>query len=190
MNTLLRTLLAAGLCTAGLSLAACGGGSNEEGDNGSGNGAATTTTSGGSASTDGAAPTGGIQNEEVAAAAQGLVEKFVGHIANREFAQALEMVAEGGGAEDLDGYLRALTDGTPAFQNMVSGLIDEAVAPFAGASIEIVETTDTTAVARLTMGEGSHDLNLNTLDGTSWLIEFPRGVIAPWESMMPMQQQP
>lgn len=183
MKTLLRSILVASLCTAGLTLSACGGGSNEGDTPGANNAGSNSGTQAANS-----ASNASVENQEVADAALGLVEKFVGHVANREFAEALEMVEDGGGAEDLQGYIIALEN--PAFANVVSGIIDDAVAPFANAGVEITEATDDSAVARLSMGDQNHDLELTTVDGNNWLIEFPKGVMQPWESMMNAAPQP
>lgn len=170
MNSTLKTI-ATGACVGlvCLALAACGGG-NEGDDNSNGNGSST----------------GSNANAETASIR--ITEDFVTHMANREYADAQQLVKAGGGADVLNEYVRLVDEqaasGNPAanvLYDLVYAQIDER---FAEAGVELVEQGEDSATVRVTLGDQAYDVTVSTLDGSDWTIEIPNGMLTPFGDLL------
>lgn len=178
MNSTLKTI-ATGACVGlvCLALAACGGG-NEGDDNSNGNGSST-----GNGANSGS---NGGSNTSSASAPERVTEDFVTHMANREFAEAQALVAPGGSADILDAYVQGLIQEAqnPNARTLYESIFSAVTDRFAEAGVELVEQTDDSATVRVTLEGDPYDVTVTSLDGSTWTIELPGGILKPFEDLV------
>ncbi|MEM1424752.1 MAG: hypothetical protein AAGH64_12220 [Planctomycetota bacterium] len=174
-STIKSVLSVACVSLATLALAGCGGG----GEGGDANGSS----SNGSGSGSSAGGSGGVAQEGPAFR---VVDDFVTHMANGEYGEARELTDSGGSGSILDDYIQMM-DGinqNPNGAALMSAVFDPVTARFADAGIELVEQGDDSATVRLTLGDETHDVGVTSLDGESWTISLPQGVLSPVQGLM------
>ena len=173
-STIKSVLSVACVSLATLALAGCGGG-NEGGD-----------ANGSSSSNSGSSTSGGSGDVSQDGPAYRVVDEFVTHMANREFGEARELTDSGGSGSILDDYISTMDtiNQNPNAATLMSPIFDSVTQRFADAGIEVVEKTDDSATVRLSMGDDTHDLTVSSLDGESWTISLPQGVLSPIDDLM------
>lgn len=169
MTNTIKTMFAlVSITLATIALAGCGGGDDKDSSKGG------TTDSGGS----------GAVSEQ--GAAYRVVDQFVNYMANGEYGQARELTDNGGAASILDKYVE-MADINNANQNLASindVVFRDVTERFASVNLEVVEQGDTSGTVRMNIGDESHDITVNSIDGTTWTIALPQNVLVPLEELM------
>ncbi len=171
MTSTIKTMLTlACVSLATLALAGCGGGDST--DKTGKTGGSGSSGSGTSASQEG--PAYRVMND------------FVNHMANGEYAQARELTDNGGAATILDKYVEmsGINGGNENLAPIMEAVFSGVTERFAAAGVEVVETTENSATVRLTVGGKSHDVEVASLDGATWTIALPQGALTPLEDLM------